>query len=160
MTCRVCVSVQILKNQPSASGPGARGSDISISPDLSMRFKQEVSPVVELMFRVLVGLYSLVSYLPYLLLRSSDSDSLSECSRRVKARSVSVHPEGPYRDVSALKTLSVCLKPGVNTLDRVFEASVRRYPEHDCLGTRELLSEEDELQEDGRFFKKVREREL
>ncbi|KAI7800817.1 long-chain-fatty-acid--CoA ligase 3a [Triplophysa rosa] len=120
-----------------------------------MRFKQEVSPVLELMFRVLVGLYSLVSYLPYLLMRSSDSESLSECSRRVKARSVSAHPEGPYRDMSALKTLSMCMQPEVNTLDRVFEASVRRYPEHDCLGTRELLSEEDERQEDGRVFKKV-----
>lgn len=122
---------------------------------VSMRFKQEVSPVLELMFRVLVRLYSLVSYLPYLLLKSSDSESLSECSRRVKARSVSAHPEGPYRDVSALQTLSVCVQREVNTLDRVFEASVRRNPEHDCLGTREMLSEEDERQEDGRVFKKV-----
>lgn len=120
-----------------------------------MKFKHEVSPVVLLVFQVLVWLYSLVSYLPYLLLRSSDSESLSECSRRIKARSASGQAAGPYRDVNALRELTVSVQPGVNTLDQVFEASVSRYPDHDCLGTRELLSEEDELQEDGRVFKKV-----
>ncbi|XP_055053419.2 long-chain-fatty-acid--CoA ligase 3a [Misgurnus anguillicaudatus] len=120
-----------------------------------MKFKHEVNPVVLLLFRVLVWLYSLVSYLPYLLLRSSGSESLSQCSRRVKARSASGHAAGPYRDINALRELTGSVQPGVNTLDQVFEASVSRYPDHDCLGTRELLSEEDELQEDGRVFKKV-----
>lgn len=121
-----------------------------------MRLKQDVSPVVVIIFRLVVWLYSLISYLPYLLLRSSDSQSFSECSRRVKARSVSGHPLGPYRDVGVLRTLATCLQPGVNTLDRVFESSVCRFPHFGCLGTRDLLSEEDETQEDGRVFKKVR----
>uniref|UniRef100_A0A672NMI0 long-chain-fatty-acid--CoA ligase n=1 Tax=Sinocyclocheilus grahami TaxID=75366 RepID=A0A672NMI0_SINGR len=73
----------------------------------------------------------------------------------VKARSISGHPSGPYRDVGALRALATCLQPGVSTLDRVFESSVCRNPHLDCLGTRELLSEEDETQEDGRVFKKV-----
>ncbi|XP_058655791.1 long-chain-fatty-acid--CoA ligase 3a isoform X2 [Onychostoma macrolepis] len=120
-----------------------------------MRLKQDVSPVVVIIFRLVVWLYSLISYLPYLLLRLSDSQSFSECSRRVKAHSVSGHPSGPYRDVGALRTLATCLQPGVNTLDRVFESSVCRFPHFDCLGTRDLLSEEDETQEDGRVFKKV-----
>uniref|UniRef100_A0A8C2J186 long-chain-fatty-acid--CoA ligase n=1 Tax=Cyprinus carpio TaxID=7962 RepID=A0A8C2J186_CYPCA len=77
------------------------------------------------------------------------------CSRRVKARSVSGHPSGPYRDIGALRVLATCLQPGVNTLDRVFESSVCRFPHFDCLGTRDLLSEEDETSEDGRVFKKV-----
>uniref|UniRef100_A0A8C2J2J7 long-chain-fatty-acid--CoA ligase n=1 Tax=Cyprinus carpio TaxID=7962 RepID=A0A8C2J2J7_CYPCA len=120
-----------------------------------MRLKQDVSPVVVVIFRLVVWLYSLISYLPYLLLRSSDSQSFSECSRRVKARSVSGHPSGPYRDIGALRVLATCLQPGVNTLDRVFESSVCRFPHFDCLGTRDLLSEEDETSEDGRVFKKV-----
>uniref|UniRef100_A0A671PCN1 long-chain-fatty-acid--CoA ligase n=1 Tax=Sinocyclocheilus anshuiensis TaxID=1608454 RepID=A0A671PCN1_9TELE len=120
-----------------------------------MRLKQDVSPVVVIIFRLVVWLYSLISYLPYLLLRSSNSQSFSECSRRVKARSISGHPSGPYRDVGALRALATCLQPGVSTLDRVFESSVCRNPHLDCLGTRELLSEEDETQEDGRVFKKV-----
>ncbi len=121
-----------------------------------MRLKQDVSPVVVIVFRLVVWLYSLISYLPYMLLRSSESQSFSECSRRVKARSVSGHPSGPYRDVEALRTLATCLQPGVNTLDRVFESTVCRFPHFDCLGTRDLLSEEDETQEDERVFKKVR----
>uniref|UniRef100_A0A673HQY5 long-chain-fatty-acid--CoA ligase n=1 Tax=Sinocyclocheilus rhinocerous TaxID=307959 RepID=A0A673HQY5_9TELE len=120
-----------------------------------MRLKLDVSPVVVVIFRLVVWLYSLISYLPYLLLRSSDSQSFSECSRRVKARSVSGHPSGPYRDIGALRVLATCLQPGVSTLDRVFELSVCRFPHFDCLGTRALLSEEDETQEDGRVFKKV-----
>uniref|UniRef100_A0A8C1V6P2 long-chain-fatty-acid--CoA ligase n=1 Tax=Cyprinus carpio TaxID=7962 RepID=A0A8C1V6P2_CYPCA len=122
---------------------------------VSMRLKQDVSPVVVVIFRLVVWLYSLISYLPYLMLRSSDSQSFSECSRRVKARSISGHPSGPYRDVRALRALTTCIQPGMNTLDRVFESSVCRNPHLDCLGTRELLSEEDETQEDGRVFKKV-----
>uniref|UniRef100_A0A673LBL2 long-chain-fatty-acid--CoA ligase n=1 Tax=Sinocyclocheilus rhinocerous TaxID=307959 RepID=A0A673LBL2_9TELE len=122
---------------------------------VSMRLKQDVSPVVVIIFRLVVWLYSLISYLLYLLLRSSDSQSFSECSRRVKARSISGHPSGPYRDVGALGALATCLQPGVSTLDRVFESSVCRNPHLNCLGTRELLSEEDETQEDGRVFKKV-----
>ncbi|KAI2656463.1 Long-chain-fatty-acid--CoA ligase 3 [Labeo rohita] len=120
-----------------------------------MRLKQDVSPVVVVIFRLVVWLYSLISYLPYLLLRSPDSQSFSECSRRVKARSVSGHSSGPYRDVGALRALATCIQPGVNTLDRVFESSVCRSPHLDCLGTRELLSKEDETQEDGRVFKKL-----
>uniref|UniRef100_A0A671M8D8 long-chain-fatty-acid--CoA ligase n=1 Tax=Sinocyclocheilus anshuiensis TaxID=1608454 RepID=A0A671M8D8_9TELE len=73
----------------------------------------------------------------------------------VKARSVSGHPSGPYRDIGALRVLATCLQPGVSTLDRVFESSVCHFPHFDCLGTRDLLSEEDETQEDGRVFKKV-----
>lgn len=122
---------------------------------VSMRLEQDVSPVVVIIFRLVVWLYSLISYLPYLLLRSYESQSLSKCSRRVKGRSVSGHPSGPYRDVGALRALASCLQPGVNTLDRVFESSVCRHPDLDCLGTRELLCEEDETQEDGRVFKKV-----
>ncbi|XP_056329819.1 long-chain-fatty-acid--CoA ligase 3a isoform X2 [Danio aesculapii] len=120
-----------------------------------MRLTQDLSPAVVLVFRLVVWLYSLISYLPYLLLRSPESQSLSECSRRLKARSVSGDPAGPYRDVAALRGLEMCLHPGINTLDQVFESSVSHFPNSDCLGTRELLSEEDETQEDGKVFKKV-----
>ncbi|XP_051963445.1 fatty acid CoA ligase Acsl3-like [Xyrauchen texanus] len=120
-----------------------------------MRLKQDVSPVVVVIFRLVVWLYSLISYLPYLLLRSSDSESFSECTRRLKALSMTGDPAGPYRDVGALRGLATSLQPEVNTLDRMFELSVGRYPDRDCLGTRELLSEEDEVIEDGRVFKKV-----
>lgn len=42
------------------------------------------------------------------------------------------------------------------TLDKMFEYAVKRFPQRDCLGTREVLSEEDEVQPNGKVFKKVR----
>lgn len=38
----------------------------------------------------------------------------------------------------------------------MFEYAAGKFPERDCLGTREVLSEEDELQPNGKVFKKVR----
>uniref|UniRef100_A0AAY5EY26 long-chain-fatty-acid--CoA ligase n=1 Tax=Electrophorus electricus TaxID=8005 RepID=A0AAY5EY26_ELEEL len=43
----------------------------------------------------------------------------------------------------------------MDTLDKVFAYAVQRFPHRDCLGTRELLSEEDEVQHNGKIFKKV-----
>uniref|UniRef100_A0A8C7JJE8 long-chain-fatty-acid--CoA ligase n=1 Tax=Oncorhynchus kisutch TaxID=8019 RepID=A0A8C7JJE8_ONCKI len=68
-------------------------------------------------------------------------------------------PAGPYRatnheDGSQQKLVS-SLHPGVDTLDKVMEHGATRFPERNCLGTREVLSEEDELQPNGKVFKKV-----
>uniref|UniRef100_A0AAX7UPB4 long-chain-fatty-acid--CoA ligase n=1 Tax=Astatotilapia calliptera TaxID=8154 RepID=A0AAX7UPB4_ASTCA len=76
-------------------------------------------------------------------------------SRRIKARSVSGHPAGPYRAVYSQKELVAWLHPGVDTLDKMFEYAAKRFPKRDCLGTREVLSEEDERQPNGKIFKKV-----
>uniref|UniRef100_A0A8C7X6A2 long-chain-fatty-acid--CoA ligase n=1 Tax=Oryzias sinensis TaxID=183150 RepID=A0A8C7X6A2_9TELE len=76
-------------------------------------------------------------------------------SRRIKAYSVSGHPAGPYRAINSQEKLVALMEPGVNTLDKMFEYAARRFPMRDCLGTREVLSEEDELQPNGKVFKKV-----
>uniref|UniRef100_A0A669BNW0 long-chain-fatty-acid--CoA ligase n=1 Tax=Oreochromis niloticus TaxID=8128 RepID=A0A669BNW0_ORENI len=72
-----------------------------------------------------------------------------------KARSVLGQPEGPYRAVSSMKKLVTSLHPGVDTLDKMFEYAAMRFPHRDCLGTREVISEEDERQSNGKVFKKV-----
>uniref|UniRef100_A0A7N8WSW4 long-chain-fatty-acid--CoA ligase n=1 Tax=Mastacembelus armatus TaxID=205130 RepID=A0A7N8WSW4_9TELE len=77
------------------------------------------------------------------------------CSKRVKARSVLGRPEGPYRAVRATKRLVTSMHPGVDTLDKMFEYAATRFPHRDCLGTREVISEEDEQQSNGKVFKKV-----
>uniref|UniRef100_A0A669CKJ9 long-chain-fatty-acid--CoA ligase n=1 Tax=Oreochromis niloticus TaxID=8128 RepID=A0A669CKJ9_ORENI len=74
---------------------------------------------------------------------------------RAKARSVLGQPEGPYRAVSSMKKLVTSLHPGVDTLDKMFEYAAMRFPHRDCLGTREVISEEDERQSNGKVFKKV-----
>jgi len=45
--------------------------------------------------------------------------------------------------------------PGYNTIDELYQRAVDLYENADCLGTRELLSEEDELQPSGKVFRKA-----
>ncbi|KAL0201601.1 hypothetical protein M9458_004788, partial [Cirrhinus mrigala] len=67
---------------------------------------------------------------------------------------VNGNPAGPYRAVNSQLKLVSLLHEGVDTLDKVFEYAVVHFPQRDCLGTRELLSEEDEIQPNGKVFKK------
>uniref|UniRef100_A0A8D0AMV8 long-chain-fatty-acid--CoA ligase n=1 Tax=Sander lucioperca TaxID=283035 RepID=A0A8D0AMV8_SANLU len=71
------------------------------------------------------------------------------------ARSVSGHPAGPYRAINSQEKLVAWLHPKVDTLDKMFEYAASRFPQRDCLGTREVLNEEDEPQPNGKVFKKV-----
>lgn len=115
-----------------------------------------------LLFHLMVWIYSFLTFLPsYLLSWASGPDgdsygSEEDRAKRAKARSLGGRPEGPYRDVRATKKLVTMLHPGVDTLDKVFEYAVTRFPQRDCLGTREVISEEDERQGTGKVFKKVR----
>lgn len=125
------------------------------------KLKEDVNPILLLLFHLMVWIYTIISFLPSCLLSwASGSDrafygSEEERARRVKARSVPGCPEGPYRAVSATKRLATLLHPGVDTLDKVFEYAATRFPHRDCLGTREVISEEDERQSNGKVFKKV-----
>uniref|UniRef100_A0A8C6U7M8 long-chain-fatty-acid--CoA ligase n=1 Tax=Neogobius melanostomus TaxID=47308 RepID=A0A8C6U7M8_9GOBI len=126
-----------------------------------MKLKDEVNPVIVLLFHVLLGLYTLITFVPSSLLSMvSSSEQIrygteEERARRAKAKSVSGRPEGPYRAVGAVKRLRTTLHPGVDTLEKVLEYSAAKFPQRDFLGTRELICEEDEKQSNGKVFKKV-----
>ncbi|KAM6970342.1 long-chain-fatty-acid--CoA ligase 3a [Aplochiton taeniatus] len=125
-----------------------------------MKLKEDLNPMLLLLFHLMVWIYTLVTFLPsYLLGSVSDPygalGSQEERAQRLKAQSVSGRPEGPYRDVGATKGLVSALQPGMDTLDKVFEYAAQRFPHRDCLGTREVISEEDERQGNGKVFKKV-----
>ncbi|XP_013880551.1 long-chain-fatty-acid--CoA ligase 3 [Austrofundulus limnaeus] len=126
-----------------------------------MKLKQDLNPLLVLLFYLIVWLYTTVTFLPSYILRwgsRSDGDfygSEEERAKRTKARSIMGRPEGPYRTLSATKKLVTSLHPGVDTLDKMFEYSAMRFPSRDCLGTREVISEEDERQSNGKVFKKV-----
>uniref|UniRef100_A0A8C7MIL5 long-chain-fatty-acid--CoA ligase n=1 Tax=Oncorhynchus kisutch TaxID=8019 RepID=A0A8C7MIL5_ONCKI len=127
---------------------------------MEMKLKEDLNPVLLLLFQVTVWLYSVLAFLPsYLFSSVSESDaglgSEQERAQRLKARSVTGRPAGPYRAMGATKRLVSSLHPGVDTLDKVFEDASRRFPDRDCLGTREVVMEEDERQSNGKFFKKV-----
>lgn len=48
------------------------------------------------------------------------------------------------------------LRNNIDTLEKVFKYVVKIHTDKKCLGTREILGEEDELQDNGRVFKKLR----
>lgn len=61
-----------------------------------------------------------------------------------------------------IKTLSnpsynhiTLMKDKIDTLQKVFQYAVNKYNDSYCLGTRNIIAEEDEIQPNGRTFKKV-----
>uniref|UniRef100_A0AAY5KBX1 long-chain-fatty-acid--CoA ligase n=1 Tax=Esox lucius TaxID=8010 RepID=A0AAY5KBX1_ESOLU len=125
-----------------------------------MKTREDLNPLLLLLFQVAVWLYSILAFLPsHFFGTVSQSEgglgSEQERARRLKAQSVTGNPEGPYRAMGATKRLVSSLHPGVDTLDKVFEYASRRFPDRDCLGTREVIKEEDERQDNGKVFKKV-----
>uniref|UniRef100_A0A671M607 long-chain-fatty-acid--CoA ligase n=1 Tax=Sinocyclocheilus anshuiensis TaxID=1608454 RepID=A0A671M607_9TELE len=120
---------------------------------LRMKLKEDMSPLLLQVFRSVIWVYSVITFLPWYLLSGASGSQAH--AKRVKARSVSRNPAGPYRAVSNQLKLVSLLHEGVDTLDKVFEYAVVHFPQRDCLGTREVLSEEDEIQPNGKVFKKV-----
>ena len=47
------------------------------------------------------------------------------------------------------------LQDKIDTMEKVFRFAVRQHGQKTALGTREILAEEDEMQPNGRVFKKV-----
>lgn len=115
---------------------------------------EEINPLLLHVFRSVAWVYSVITFIPWYFFSGAGTNL--ERARRIKAQSVSGHPAGPYRSTNSLATLVAWLNPGVDTLDKMFEYAARRFPARDCLGSREVLSEEDEVQPNGKVFKKVR----
>uniref|UniRef100_A0A8C3AQN6 long-chain-fatty-acid--CoA ligase n=1 Tax=Cyclopterus lumpus TaxID=8103 RepID=A0A8C3AQN6_CYCLU len=102
---------------------------------------------------LVVWLYSVLSFLPwYYITGAGERKALS---KRIKARSISGCAEGPYRCVDHFESLAREDLPGKDTLDKLFEHAVQRFGQAHCLGTRDVLSEENEIQSSGKVFKKL-----
>lgn len=118
-----------------------------------MKLKEDMNPLLLQVFRSVVWVYSVITFIPWYFFSGAGNNL--ERARRIKARSISGHPAGPYRASNSQEKLVAWLHPGVDTLDKMFEYAVGKFSQRDCLGTREVLSEEDELQPNGKVFKKV-----
>ncbi|XP_058238791.1 long-chain-fatty-acid--CoA ligase 4b [Hemibagrus wyckioides] len=77
---------------------------------------------------------------------------MAEC---VRARSVSGSPDGPYRAGQCVNSLVHEEFEGVDTLDKLFRYAVDRFTQLPCVGSRDVLSCENETQPDGKVFKKL-----
>ncbi|XP_027865508.1 long-chain-fatty-acid--CoA ligase 4 isoform X1 [Xiphophorus couchianus] len=102
---------------------------------------------------LVIWLYSLISFLPWYFITGAGQKRTQ--SARMKARSTTGSPEGPYRSVDHFDSLATEDFQGKDTLDKLFKHAVKRFGPADCLGTREVLSEENEIQPNGKVFKKL-----
>lgn len=61
-----------------------------------------------------------------------------------------------HRSVSSISEVHVrFIQDNIDTMEKVFRFAVRQHGQKAALGTREILAEEDEIQTNGRVFKKV-----
>ncbi|CAM4722872.1 unnamed protein product [Lepidochelys kempii] len=76
-------------------------------------------------------------------------------AKRLKAKPILDKPGSPFRSVTHLESLATIDIPEADTLDKLFDHAVAKFGKKDCLGTREILSEENEMQPNGKVFKKL-----
>lgn len=78
-------------------------------------------------------------------------------SRRIKAKVISRDENTIlYRSVDSPKAMHVALqRQNVDTMDKMLMWVAKIHANRRCLGTRQIFAEEDELQPNGRVFKKV-----
>lgn len=118
----------------------------------TMKLKQTIHPILLCLIHFIVSLYTILTYIPYYFL----SESRQEKSNQIKAKPVNSKPESAYRSVNCVDGLASVLYPGCDTLDKVFMYAKNKFKDKRLLGTREVLNEEDEIQPNGKIFKKVR----
>ncbi|XP_040298434.1 long-chain-fatty-acid--CoA ligase 4 isoform X1 [Bufo bufo] len=118
-----------------------------------MKLKAEVSTVVLLPVYLLMFVYSALTFLPWYFL--TNAKKRKAMAKRIKAKSVSEKIGSPYRAISHFDSLATIDIPGADTLDKLFQHAVAKFGNKDCLGIREVLSEENEKQPNGKVFKKL-----
>ncbi|XP_064142712.1 fatty acid CoA ligase Acsl3 isoform X3 [Loxodonta africana] len=116
----------------------------------TMKLKQTMSPILLYFIQFIISLYTILTYIPFYFLSES-----RQKSNQIKAKPVNSKPESAYRSVNSLDGLASVLYPGCDTLDKVFAYAKNKFKEKRLLGTREILNEEDEVQPNGKIFKKV-----
>lgn len=118
-----------------------------------MQIKEDINPALRYILHFFMWFYGVITFVPWFLL--SGARQRQTRATRVKAKPVGDEPSSPYRSVDCFSSLASSLYPGCDTLDKVFKHATELFTTKGCLGTREVLSEEDEIQPNGKVFKKV-----
>ncbi|XP_023689929.2 long-chain-fatty-acid--CoA ligase 4-like isoform X1 [Paramormyrops kingsleyae] len=113
----------------------------------------DVRSVIFVPWHLFMKLCTLLTFVPWYFF--ADAHRKKVMAKRLKAKSVTGQPEGPYRSLDHFESLARMTFEETDTLDKLFDHAVRRFGSADCLGTREVLSEENEKQPNGRVFKKL-----
>ncbi|NXI14481.1 ACSL4 ligase, partial [Irena cyanogastra] len=119
----------------------------------TMKYRLEVCAILLLPVYLLIWLYSMLVFIPWYFL--TNAKKKKAMAKRLKAKPISDKPGSPYRSVTHLDSLANINIPGADTLDKLFDHALAKFGKKDCLGTREILSEENEMQPNGKVFKKL-----
>nr|XP_034184352.1 long-chain-fatty-acid--CoA ligase 3 isoform X1 [Osmia lignaria]XP_034184353.1 long-chain-fatty-acid--CoA ligase 3 isoform X1 [Osmia lignaria] len=106
--------------------------------------------------KALSYVYDLLTFPVYLILQRPWEKK--KASRRIKARPIARDEHMiTYRSVDPPGPLHIALeREKVDTLEKMLTWVVNRHGDKKCLGTRQILAEEDEVQPNGRIFKKYK----
>lgn len=118
-----------------------------------MKLRLEVCAILLLPVYLLISVYSMLVFIPWYFL--TNAKKKKAMAKRLKAKPISDKPGSPYRSVTHLDSLANINIPGADTLDKLFDHALAKFGKKDCLGTREILSEENEMQPNGKVFKKL-----
>ncbi|KRZ13944.1 Long-chain-fatty-acid--CoA ligase 4, partial [Trichinella zimbabwensis] len=104
--------------------------------------------------RCWMWLYNLISYIPFLIL--INPRARVEVSKRTKAKPLIPNdPTSPYRRTANFDKLHSGQFAGVDTISKMWKRSADIYRHNSCLGTREVLNVEMELQPNGKKYEKL-----
>ncbi|CAG5133872.1 unnamed protein product, partial [Candidula unifasciata] len=110
--------------------------------------------VLVLILKFLAFVIDIITFVPYFIIQRPDR--VLQKSKRIKAKPVSGKPSDPWRSVDVPSTgLTTSIFPECTTLDDLFSRACNIYSSHPCLGTRDVISEDDEVQPNGKTFKKL-----
>ncbi|NXP45208.1 ACSL4 ligase, partial [Heliornis fulica] len=118
-----------------------------------MKLRLEVRAILLLPVYLLISVYSMLVFIPWYFL--TNAKKKKAMAKRLKAKPISDIPGSPYRSITHLDSLANINIPGADTLDKLFDHALAKFGKKDCLGTREILSEENEMQPNGKVFKKL-----
>ncbi|CAG5114678.1 unnamed protein product [Candidula unifasciata] len=94
------------------------------------------------------------TFVPYFIIQRPDK--VRRRSARIKAKPVSGKPSDPWRSVDVPPTgLTTSIFSECKTLDDLFVRACHLYSSQPCLGTRDIISEAEEHQSNGKVFKKL-----
>lgn len=105
--------------------------------------------------KALSYVYDLLTFPVYLILQRPWEKR--KLSRRVKAKAISKSDHSiTYRTVDGPGRLHIKLeRQNVDTFEKALRYAAETHGGKKCLGTRQILAEENEVQPNGRVFKKV-----
>lgn len=120
-------------------------------------FKKCLIKLIRTSFRYLIStLFVLIPRFFYFIITLGKGDELREKQKRVRSKLVNEDdPSSPYRAVEVIEKLETQPEKRVETLAFIPDLCLKRFPDKETMGVRQILNVEEEKQSNGKIHKKV-----